>query len=93
LQDLQHWLRVHGLSLVILVALALCGMVLARGPVRSAAWLFGGAALVQALIPVATISWGFRYGVPALGALAAAAALGLHALLERAAASGAETDA
>jgi hypothetical protein len=87
LQDLQHWLRVQGLALITLLMLALCGAVIGRGLVRSASFLLAGAALVQALVPVATISWGFRYGVPAIGQLAAAAALGIHALAQRTAIS------
>lgn len=87
LQDLQRWLRVDGLSLVALLVLALCAVVVGRGLIRSASLLLAGAALVQAFVPVATISWGFRYGVPAIGQLAAAAMLGIHVLVERAAIS------
>jgi hypothetical protein len=83
LQDLQHWLRVQGLALVALLGLAVIGLVIGRGSIRTASFLFAGAALVQAAVPVATISWGFRYGVPAIGQLAAAAALGVHALTQR----------
>jgi hypothetical protein len=83
LQDLQHWLRVQGLSLIALLALALCAAILGRGPIRAASLLLGGAALLQAAVPVATISWGFRYGVPAIGQLAAAAALGINVLAQR----------
>jgi len=81
LQDLQHWLRVQGLGLIALLLLALCGAFAGRGRIRSATLLLAGAALVQAFVPVATISWGFRYGVPAIGELAAAATLGIHSLL------------
>jgi hypothetical protein len=83
LQDLQHWLRVQGLSLIALLALALCAAILGRGQIRAASLLLGGAALLQAAVPVATISWGFRYGVPAVGQLAAAAALGVYVLVQR----------
>jgi hypothetical protein len=83
LQDLQHWLRVQGLGLIALLSLAVAGIVVGRGAVRSVSILFAGAAFVQALVPVATLSWGFRYGIPPMGQLAAAAALGIHALLDR----------
>jgi hypothetical protein len=83
LQDLQHWLRVQGLALIALLVLAFFGMVAGRGWIRGASLLLAGAALVQAFVPVATISWGFRYGVPAIGPLGAAAALGIHALTQR----------
>jgi hypothetical protein len=84
LEDFQHALRIHGLTLAALIALAAIALVVGRGTVRRAALLLGSAAVCQALVPVASISWGFRYGVPTIGVLAAAAALGIHACLERA---------
>jgi hypothetical protein len=83
LQDLQYALRIQGIALIVLLLLAAVGIVAARGRIRRAAILFAGAAFLQALIPVATISWGFRYGVPAIGALAAAATLGIHVLAQK----------
>jgi hypothetical protein len=83
LQDLQYALRIQGTALLVLLVFATLGIVAARGRVRRAAILFAGAAFLQAFVPVATISWGFRYGVPSLGALAAAAALGIHALIQQ----------
>jgi hypothetical protein len=83
LVDLQHWLRVQGLALIVLLILAATAAIAGRGPIRSASLLLAGAALLQAFVPVATISWGFRYGVPAIGQLAAASALGVHALTYR----------
>jgi hypothetical protein len=82
LQDLQYALRIQGIALIVLLLLAAAGIVAARGRIRRAAILFGGAAFLQAFVPVATISWGFRYGVPSLGALAGAAALGIHVLVQ-----------
>ena len=83
LQDFQHALRIQGVSLVVLLALALIGLIIGIGVVRAAAGLFLGAALVQALVPVATLGWGFRYGVPVIGQVASAAALGIHVMLQR----------
>ena len=59
LQDLQHALRVQGLSLVLLLALGLLGVGLGQGMVRSASGLFLVFALAQALVPVATLGWEF----------------------------------
>jgi hypothetical protein len=92
LQDLQHWLRVQGLGLIGLLALAVGALVFGSGISRRVAMLFAGAALVQVLVPVATISWGFRYGLPPGGQLAAAAAIGIHVFLERARRSPLRTD-
>ena len=80
LQDLQYALRIQGIALIILLLLAAAAIVAGRGRIRRAAILLAGAAFLQALVPVATISWGFRYGIPSIGQLAAAAALGVHAL-------------
>jgi hypothetical protein len=83
LQDLQRATRIEGIALVALLVLAATALAIGRGTVRLAALLLGAAAIAQAFVPVASISWGFRYGVPGLGPLAAAAALGIHAYLER----------
>jgi hypothetical protein len=83
LQDLQHSLRLQGLGLVAVVILAMAGIVFGTGMRRRVSILLAGAAFVQAFVPVATISWGFRYGLPPSGQLAAAAAIGIHLLLER----------
>jgi hypothetical protein len=83
LQDLQYALRIQGISLVVLLVLAAAAIIAGRGRIRRGAILFAGAAFLQAFVPVATISWGFRYGVPSLGVLAAAATLGIHALVQR----------
>ena len=84
LQDIQRVLRVIGAAMLLLLALAVCAIVLGRGLIRRAAILFAGVAVLQALVPVATISGGFRYTIPSLGFLAAAAALGLAAFADRA---------
>ena len=87
LQDLQYALRIQGIALIVLLLLAAVGIAAGPGPIRRAAILFAGAAFLQAFVPVATISWGFRYGVPSIGALAAAAVLGIHVLVQLAAVS------
>jgi dolichyl-phosphate-mannose-protein mannosyltransferase len=84
LQDFQRATRIQGIALIVLLALAGTALVVGQGMVRRSALFLGAAAIGQAFVPVASISWGFRYGVPSLGPLAAAAALGIHASLERA---------
>ncbi len=64
-------------------ALAVFGLVALRGPARRVAALFATVTLALVLLPVATVSYDVRYATPAYGPLAAAAALGLGALLAR----------
>jgi hypothetical protein len=83
LQDFQQVVRIDGLALVVLLVLGAAAVAIGRGAIRLVALFVGASAIAQAFVPVASISWGFRYGVPALGPLAAAAALGIHALADR----------
>jgi hypothetical protein len=83
LGDFQQMLRVTGFMLIALLGLACCAIVFGRAMVRSVAVLLFGSAILQALAPVLTISWGYRYGVVGAGELMAAAALGIYALGSR----------
>ena len=74
---------VEGPLVALLGLLALCGLVALRGLQRRAAALFALTALALMLFPVATLSYDVRYATPAYGPLAAAAALGLGALIAR----------
>jgi len=87
LQDFQQMIRVDGLALVVLLVFAVAAVVIGRSTIRLVALFLGASAIVQAFVPVASISWGFRYGVVAIGPLAAAATLGIHAIAQRAATS------
>jgi hypothetical protein len=83
LGDIQAMLRVSGFSLIALLVLACCAIVFGRDAVRSVATLLLTIAILQPLVAVATLSWGYRYGVVGLSELVAAAVLGVYALLLR----------
>ena len=60
----QNLSRPSGLTLVLLFLLSLIGLVKARGPIRLGIALFGLSAFGLYLIPVMTLSYTFRYGIP-----------------------------
>lgn len=68
--------RPHPPVMALMIVLALLAPFVTRGPERRAAWLLGPLALVLLFAPVATSIYDFRYIVPVLGFLAAAAAVG-----------------
>ena len=76
LQDYESATRVQGPLMVLLLALALAGPLVARGRLRSAALLFTLVALTLMVAPVASLQFAARTAVPAFGALGAAAAAG-----------------
>ena len=82
----QHVVRVHPALLGLLVLLALAGLVTCTGRARAAVVLFGATALVLIVVPPLTLIWAWRYGVPAHGLLAGAAAFGAAGLWRRVAA-------
>jgi hypothetical protein len=61
----QNLFRVGGLALAALIAFTLVGMIWSRGQIRFALILFGLNGLCLYIIPVLTISYDFRYGIPA----------------------------
>jgi hypothetical protein len=70
-----------GLLWAVLAGLVALGSVLARGTHRMGTVLFGLSALAIYVVPAMTLSWDFRYGIPAqvpLFAAAACAGLGLY---------------
>lgn len=75
--------RVEGPLTALLLALMVGGWIWGRGPARAAALMFGITALLLAAAPVAALFYSARYATPAYGPLAAAAALGIDALLLR----------
>jgi hypothetical protein len=83
LGDVQDMERVTGLGLIALLVLACCAVVFGRASVRAASALLLAIAVLQPLVAVATVSWGYRYGVVGLGQLVAAAVLGVYALALR----------
>jgi hypothetical protein len=83
LEAYQRSTRVGGLMLLVLLGVALAGAGLGRGPARRGAMLVGATALVLFAVPVMTLSYDLRYGIPGTSLLAAATALGAAALAAR----------
>ncbi len=84
LTSYQNLFRVGGLVLALLVALTFIGMFLARGPARLGVFLFGSAGLVLYAVPVLTLSYDFRYGIPPETFVVVSGTLGGAALIARA---------
>jgi hypothetical protein len=75
--------RIQGPLLLVLLAAAIAGVPLLRGRMRAASLLFSLTAICSVALAAAGNSYDARYGYPAFGPLAAAAALGAWALLSR----------
>lgn len=76
--------RIDGPVMVLLLLLGLLAPWFTRGPTRRAAILFFLTAITLFVVPVATLEFSARTAVPGFGALAAAAGLGGHGVLEAA---------
>jgi len=76
--------RVDGALMVVLALLSLLAPLLTRGQARRAALLFTLSAWALLAVPVATLEFSARTGVPGFGALGAAAALGGWGCIEAA---------
>ncbi|MBV9212656.1 MAG: phospholipid carrier-dependent glycosyltransferase [Actinobacteria bacterium] len=74
--------RLGGLVPGAFVVLMILGPLLARGPARRAALLFGLAGTVLVLMPAMTLTLIVRYTIPAMPFVAAAAGLGAAATLD-----------
>jgi hypothetical protein len=72
----QNLSRPSGLTLVLLLLFSLMGLVKARGPIRLGIVLFGLSAFALYLIPVMTLSYTFRYGIPPETFIVASGVLG-----------------
>jgi hypothetical protein len=73
----QNLARPSGLSLAALVVLTLIGLVKAGGAIRLGIGLFGLSAFGLYLVPVMTLSYSFRYGIPAETLIIASGVLGV----------------
>ena len=72
----QNLSRPSGLILAALLILTVTGLVKARGPIRLGIALFGLSAFGLYLIPVMTLSYMFRYGIPPETFIVASGVLG-----------------
>jgi hypothetical protein len=79
----QNLFRVDRLVLLAALLLAFAGVVAGRGAARLGASAFGLSALALYVVPTATVSYDFRYGIPPTYLLAVAAICGVAALMER----------
>jgi hypothetical protein len=75
------WIR--GPLMALLLALTLAAPFLARGAARRAALVWGAAAYVLLIVPIATLNYDARYTISTLGPLGVAAALALDGALLR----------
>ena len=75
--------RFTGVVFLLLLVPAVAAPFLLRGRARAGALLLLGTGAMLLLIPAATIFYDYRFAIPALGAFAAAAALGAPALVRR----------
>lgn len=83
LRTYQDLFRVDGFLVAALVVLSLIGMWVASGRVRLGIFMFGATALLLYLVPVATLSYEVRYGIPPLPLIVLSGTLGLAALVAR----------
>jgi hypothetical protein len=83
LKDYENVTAVEGPPMGIFLLLTIAAPFALRGRERHAALLLGGAALTILVVPVVTINYDGRLGVPAYGPLAAAAALGAWGVAQR----------
>ena len=83
LGDWQLAASIEGPIMAVLLLLLPIGLIACRGRERLAVLLIGGTSLALLVIPVATLNYDGRFGVPVHGPLAAAAAIGGLGLLRR----------
>jgi hypothetical protein len=86
LETLRVWdrlTRFTGIVFLLILLPALAAPFLLRGRARAGAVLLLASGLSLLLIPAATIFYDYRFAIPALGLMAAAAALGAPPLVER----------
>jgi 4-amino-4-deoxy-L-arabinose transferase-like glycosyltransferase len=86
LESYQALVRLNGTLLLAVLLVAIAGVALGRGPARPGAVLLLAAAAALYVVPVASFSFDYRYGMPPQPLLVGAAALGATALLARRAA-------
>jgi hypothetical protein len=79
----QAVFRIQGLMILLLLGVTIAGVVLARGTLRAAGWLFLLTAVYLFVVPVAVSSYDIRYAIPAIDVLAAGAGVGAAAIGSR----------
>ena len=77
----QHLSRLSAIVLAALLFATVAGFFVSRGALRFGVLLFGLAALGLYVLPVLTVSYDFRYGLPPITLLAASGVLGAVAIV------------
>jgi hypothetical protein len=83
LRDYERVTRLEGVPMAALLLLALAAPLACRGWLRAGSLLFAGVAYATMAVPVVTLDYDARFGVPAYGPLAGAAAMGLCGVVTR----------
>lgn len=83
LRRYDNVVRVPGWMLPVLLGIAVLGVAFGSGPARQGALLFGLSSLVLFVVPVAVLSFDYRYGIPPTALLVVAGVLGFGALWMR----------
>lgn len=83
LRRYDNVVRVPGWMLPILLGVAIVGVALGSGPMRQGALLFALSSLVLFVVPVAVLTYDYRYGIPPTALLVVAGVLGFGALWTR----------
>lgn len=76
----QNVFRVNGLSILVFALFTVLGMVKARGFLRLGVFLFGLSAFALYLVPVLTVSYDYRYGIPPVTFVVVSGMLGAGSL-------------
>lgn len=83
LSEVQDWVRVQPLMMLVAMLAGVVGIVFSRGRVRWLIVLACGAGLLLVLIPSATANYNARYGIPAGGPILLGGVVGLWVILGR----------
>lgn len=83
LRDYESATRLGGVVMALLLVLAALAPLVARSRMRTGALVVAGTAFVVMAVPVVSLDYDARYGVPAYGPLAAAAAIAVCGIAAR----------
>lgn len=85
-QVLAHYqsvFRLSGLSICVLALFTVLGMLISRGRLQLGIFLFGLSAFALYLLPVATVGYDYRYGIPPATCLVVSGLLGAASIWSR----------
>jgi hypothetical protein len=79
----QNVFRANGVIVTLLLIFTIVGAFKGRGPIRLGVWLFGLSAFGLYLVPVLTLGYSYRYGIPAGTLLTVSGLLGAASIYRR----------